>query len=121
MNGEDSSKSATSPGDVRMHHFAARLSATKLLRDGHIVLRMTGETGGNYCLHCAGGRVTLSHDVPPGNHHVELIGDAKQLRPILEGKKDARRHFLAGAFRVRGDIRYISDLAMELGILEQPI
>ena len=121
MKSEDSGKVASTFEEDPLHHFATRLSATKTLRDGHIVLRMIGESGGNYCLRCEGSRVTLLQDVPSGNHHVELIGDAKQVRSVLEGKKDARRHFLAGAFRVRGDIRYISDLAMELGILKQPI
>jgi len=31
------------------------------------------------------------------------------------------KHFLAGGFRVRGDLRYFSDLAMEIGILENPL
>lgn len=104
-----------------LHQFAQQLSNMKTLRDGRIVLRMTGESGGNYCLHCKGGRVTLSQDIPEGSHNAELIGEAKQIRPILDGKKDARAHFLAGGFRVKGDIKYISDLAMELGLLKQPI
>jgi SCP-2 sterol transfer family protein len=121
MEHKDAGKVANTFEEDPLHHFAKRLSATKTLRDGHIILRMTGESGGDYCLRCEGGRATLSQDVPSGNHHVELIGDAKQVLSVLEGKKDARAHFLAGGFRVKGDIRYISDLAMELGILKQPI
>jgi hypothetical protein len=121
MEHKDDGKAGSTFERDPLHHFAKRLSATKTLRDGHIILRMTGESGGNYCLRCEGSHATLSQEIPPGNHHVELIGDAKQLRPILEGRKDARVHFLAGGFRVKGNISYISDLAMELGILKQPI
>jgi hypothetical protein len=121
MKSKESGKVGSTFDQDPLHHFAKRLSATKTLRDGHIVLRLTGESGGNYCLRCEGSRVTLLPDVPSGNHHIELVGNAKRIRSVLEGKKDARAHFLAGGFRVRGDARYISDLAMELGILKEPI
>ena len=104
-----------------LHDFAKRLSATTVLRDGHIVLRMKGEGACDYCFRCEKGAASLKQDVPPGDHHIELIGEARRIRSLLEGKKDARVHFLAGGFRVRGDIRYISDLAMALNLLKQPL
>lgn len=66
MKSEDSGKMRRTFKADPLHHFAERLSATKTLRDGHIVLRMTGESGGNYCLECEGARITLSQDVPSG-------------------------------------------------------
>jgi hypothetical protein len=104
-----------------LHDFAKRLSATTVLRDGHIVLRMKGEGAAEYCFRCEKGIASLQQDVPPGDHHIELIGDARRIRTLLEGKKDARVHFLAGGFRVRGDIGYISDLAMALNLLKHPL
>jgi hypothetical protein len=50
-----------------------------------------------------------------------VIGDARRIRGILEGEKDATRQFLAGGFRIRGDLQYASDLALELGYIEQPL
>jgi hypothetical protein len=52
-------------------------------------------------------------DSPPT---IQIIGDARRILGVLAGQKDARTHFLAGGFRVRGDLRYLSDLAVELGI-----
>lgn len=118
---ENSGKVASAFEKDPLHHFASRLSSTKTVRDGYIVLRLTGVSGGNYCFQCKGGRVALTQDPPSGNHPIELIGNAERIRSVLDGKKDARAQFLAGGFRVRGDVRYISDLGMELGILKQPI
>ena len=45
----------------------------------------------------------------------------KRINAILAGTKDARKEFLAGGFRVRGDLRYLSNVALELGILKEPL
>jgi hypothetical protein len=50
-----------------------------------------------------------------------VIGDAGAVQDILDGRVDARERFLAGGIRVRGDLRYLSDLGLELGLLKQPL
>src|SRR5579862_5204000 len=98
--------------------FATQLSKTKTLRDGHIVLRLSGNGGGNYAVKSAGGNVTVEKEIPPGDHAVELIGDASRVLAVLNGTKDAVAQFVAGGFRVRGDSKYISDLGVEMQILK---
>jgi hypothetical protein len=49
------------------------------------------------------------------------MGDANTVRAILDGDRDAREQFLAGGLRVQGDLRYLSDLALELGVLKEPL
>jgi SCP-2 sterol transfer family len=114
-------KSQKSVVDESLQRVAKKFSGMKCLRDGHIVLRLSGEGGGTYALKCEERKVSLVGEVPAGQHPMELIGDSRRVLSILEGKKDARTQFLAGGFRVRGDIRYVSDLGIELGILKEPI
>jgi hypothetical protein len=114
-------KSQSSVVNESLQRVAKKFSGAKCLRDGHIVLRLSGAGGGSYVLKCEGPSVKLITAVPAGQHPIELIGEARRILPILEGKKDARAQFLAGGFRVRGDLRYASDLAVELGILKEPI
>jgi hypothetical protein len=52
---------------------------------------------------------------------IEIMSSASRIQAALSGDKDPRALFLAGGFRVRGDLAYFSDLAVELGILKEPI
>ena len=52
---------------------------------------------------------------------IEIMGDARRIQAALSGDKDPRVLFLAGGFRIRGDLAYFSDLVVELGILKEPI
>ncbi len=101
--------------------FAARLSTSNQMRVGTIALRMSGKGGGDFTIDCAPGRTSVKKSASMKPHLIEIIGKASDIKQILAGKKDARRQFMAGGFRIRGDIRYLSDLAMELGILKDPI
>lgn len=101
--------------------FAARVSQADATRNGAIVFRLTGAGGGEYCLDCSRGVAKITKEIPSRSPLIELIGDAPRIFAILEGKKDARAQFFAGGFRVRGDLRYASDLALELGIIEKPL
>jgi len=100
---------------------AKRLGETKALRQGSIVFRLTGVGGGEYYLDCSTKGARLAKSMPRGAPLIEVMGDARRIRAILEGKKDGRTQFLAGGIRVRGDLRYLSDLAMELGIIKEPL
>jgi hypothetical protein len=104
-----------------IENFVKRLSKAKALRPGSIMLRLTGKGGGDICLECSNGGVRVSKGLPKGAPVIEVMGEGRRILAILEGKKDGRVQFLAGGIRVRGNIRYLSDLAMELGILTRPI
>jgi len=101
---------------------AKKLAKSKRMRKGTIALRLTGKRGGDFCLSCTPGHVpALLEESSVGPHLIEIIGDAGRIESILAGRKNARKQFLAGGIRIRGDIRYLSDLAMDLGILDEPI
>ena len=101
--------------------FAVRANKSKVFRREPMVFKLSGTSGGDYFLDWSAGAVRVSKGNPSGRPLVELIGDARRIIAVLEGRKDARKQFLAGGFRVRGDLRYISDLAMDLGIVKEPI
>ena len=105
-----------------LQRIARKLADCKALRKGLILVRATGPSGGDYCLESSDAGVRLvkgvTTEIPPA---IEIIGDAGLMRGVLAGLKDARTHFLAGGFRIRGDLRYFSDLALELGILKEPL
>lgn len=102
--------------------FANRLGQTKALRHGAIVLRMTGPGGGEFRLDCTSeGARLFKGFTKPETALIEVTGDAQSLRAIFEGKKNARAEFHKGGIRVRGDLRYLSDLALELGIIRRPL
>jgi predicted lipid carrier protein YhbT len=100
--------------------FAERLRQTRSLKQGAVVFHLT-DVGGDFCLDCSPGNATLRMGMSRSTPMIEVMGDSNRIQAILEGTKDARAQFLAGGFRVRGDLRYLSDLAMELGILEAPL
>jgi len=107
-----------------LDRISERLAKTKSIRPGHIVFRLAGAEGGNYALECAEGRVRVTESAAAGVDVVpliEVIGDARRLRAILAGEKDAVEQFFAGGFRVRGDLRYLSDVAIELGLIKEPL
>ena len=51
----------------------------------------------------------------------EVMGEAALVQDILEGRKDALAEFASGSLRIRGDLNYFSELAVELGILKSPL
>ncbi len=104
-----------------LRDFAQRLGETKAARKGSIALRLTGAGGGEYFLDCSKGSVRLAKGMPRTAPLIEVMGDAKRIQAILAGKKEGRTQFLAGGIRVRGDLRYLSDVALELGIIKEPL
>ncbi len=107
--------------EAALESFAKRLSEAKALGKGSIAFRLSGPESGQYFLDCSKGVAKLVKGTPPHHPIIELIGDAARIVAILEGKKDARAQFLVGGFRIRGDLRYASDLALELGIIQDPL
>lgn len=119
----ESKPAESKSADVRksLDTLARKLAESKSLRTGSIAFRLSGSDGGDFCIQCSQKAATLIDIAPLQAHSIEVIGDARLLQAIIERRKDARKHFLAGGFRIRGDIRYLSDLALELGILKEPI
>jgi hypothetical protein len=102
---------------------AKKLTDCRALKKGTILVRATGAAAADYYLDCAPEGVRLVKgtgrlDTPPV---IEIIGDTRQIHGVLKGETDALKRFLAGGFRVRGDLRYFSDLAFELGVLKNPL
>jgi hypothetical protein len=107
--------------ETSLRGFGERACKTKALRRGSIVFHLTGTDGGSYFLDCSSGEAQLTKGIPGGHPLFEVIGDTEKVRTLLEGETDARTLFLSGAFRVRGDLQYVSDLALEMGLLKQPL
>jgi hypothetical protein len=107
-----------------LERISERLAKSRSVKQGDIVFRLTGDGGGTFLVECGPGsaRVTpLPSTAPDRAPILEVIGDAARVHAVLAGEKDARMQFLAGAFRVRGDLRYLSDVALELGLLKEPL
>ena len=119
--GESKSEKSHFDPEGSLQKFAQRLSKSKTLKDGSISFRLGGPGGGDYFLDCSAGCVQLCEGNSPTAPLIEVIVDASRIQAILDGTKDARRQFFVGRFRVRGDLRYLSDLALELGIIDSPL
>jgi hypothetical protein len=107
--------------EASLQAFANRVSKTKALRSGSIVFHLSGADGGSYFLDCSPGEARLTEGIPGDRPLFEVIGDSEKVRTLLEAKTDARALFLAGAFRVRGDLPYVSDLALEMGLIQEAL
>jgi SCP-2 sterol transfer family len=99
---------------------APKVAGARKLRRGDIAFRLTGGT--DVVLAAEKGKAEV---VPAagrtGKPLVEVIGDADAVHKVLSGAVEGRKQFLAGGIRVRGDLRYLSDLATELGLLAKPL
>jgi hypothetical protein len=99
---------------------AERMGSARSLREGAVVLHYADGTTTH--LQSAGGAVRVAEGAPAqGEVLLEVFGDADTISGILAGERDAVREFFAGGLRVRGDIGYLSDLGVELGILRRPL
>jgi SCP-2 sterol transfer family len=109
------------PDTTFLRPVVERAAKLERLRDG--VVRFRFADGGDAVIRCSRGKADLSDEPAPmeGEPLFEIMGDRKRIQAIIEGKKDPRLQFLAGGLRIRGDIRYFSDIAMELGILSEPL
>lgn len=107
--------------EVALRALTERLSCCGALRKSTIVIRASGAGGGAYCVECAPGSARLATTGPTAPPTIEVAGEARQIEALLNGRKDPRKLFLAGGFGVRGDLRYLSDLAVELGFLTEPL
>ena len=115
-----------------LERLARTLETSPSLRPGVIVFHLTGAFEGDIIIECSEGQVHVT-EFPAARgggggggggampSFIEVMGDANTVRAILDGEKNAREQFLAGGLRVWGDLRYLSDLALELGVLKEPL
>ncbi len=107
-----------------MEQLRDRIDAARSTKSGDIDFHLSGETGGDYRISSGLGASALTGATPraAGSEPlVEVWADAETMRAIVDGKKDPVKQFLLGRMRVRGDLRYLSDLGVELGIFEKPL
>lgn len=118
--------SGRDPGTFQesLERLSERFAKCKAMKRGDIVFRLGGQGGGNFVVESSEKGVRVFESAAAGADRtplVEVVGDANRIHAILVGEKDAREQFLAGGFRVRGDLRYLSDVALELGIIKEPL
>jgi len=109
--------------EALLEQAAGKVASCRALKRSVILVRVAGAEAVDYWLDCAekGARLVKDAPRPDASPTIEIIGNARNISGVLTGQKDALKHFLAGGFRVRGDLRYLSDLALEMGILENPL
>ncbi len=100
---------------------AKRLAGCKSLRSGSIAFLMPDRSGGEYRIDCQPGSARVTDGASQRTHHVEVIGSSAKVRALISGDRDPVKVFLSGGVRLRGDLRYASDLALELGLIEEPL
>lgn len=101
-----------------------RMDKCSALKPGDIDLHVGGPSGGEYRIQSGQGRCSIAKAAGRGSGLsplFEVWGDDKTIRAIVDGEKDPVKQFLTGAMRVRGNLRYLSDIGVELGLLKKPL
>jgi hypothetical protein len=108
--------------DTTLNELARKVQGSRKLRRGDIAFRLSGQGKAAMVLAADGDGVRV---LPAADRQqtplIEVLGDAETVRKVLAGEVEGRKQFLAGGIRVRGDLRYLSDLALELGLLAKPL
>jgi putative sterol carrier protein len=122
---EDKMRAAAAPRvEGSLGKLLERAKGRAGVRDGDVVLHLSGEGGGEYLISVQSGAPSLRKSAmrTEGRRPLfEVWGPAATVRAILDGEKDPVKQFLAGKMRIRGDLRYFSRVASDLGILKQPL
>ena len=101
-----------------------KLDTSVNLRTGDIIFHLSGVSGGEFRLASHAGKTVISSTGRGADDRkplIEIWGDASVIRSIINGEKNALKQFMVGGIRIRGDLRYFSDLALEIGILDAPL
>jgi hypothetical protein len=106
--------------DETLRGLAPKVATARKTRRGDIAFRPTG--GKPVVLAAERGKAeVVPAEGRTGKPIVEVLGDPDAINAVLSGAVEGRRQFLQGGIRVRGDLRYLSDLATELGLLAKPL
>lgn len=99
---------------------AERLSASEARRPGAFQFQTTGAEAEDFAIEIDDARKVKPKPGRSDRMPRNLVtGDGKQLRMILEGKRDARVAFLAGAVQFRGDVRYLERVLDALEMMKR--
>jgi hypothetical protein len=101
-----------------------RAKGRPTVRDGDVLLHLSGADGGDFTISAERGTPMLKKSAMRAGGRrplFEVWGSAATVRSIIDGEKDPVKQFLAGKMRIRGDLRYFSQVANDLGILKQPL
>jgi hypothetical protein len=106
--------------DETLRGLAPKVAAARKLRRGDIAFHPTGARP--VVLAAERGKAeVVPAEGRPGKPVLEVLGDPEAINAVLSGAVEGRKQFLEGGIRVRGDLRYLSDLALELGLLAKPL
>lgn len=98
---------------------AKRFASLEARKPGAIQFRLTGGESGEFALEVDDRRqVKQTAGKSRQKPRIQVTGDGKQVRMVLEGKREATKAFLAGGIQVRGDIRYLERVLLELKLLK---
>ncbi len=103
-----------------LEEVAPRLLKDRALRPGAIVFRDVRDDAAVFALRTSGERAEIAAGTD-SDPLLEITGDPRRLRAIIEGRKDAREQFFAGGISIRGDMHYLSELGLALGFLKTPL
>jgi hypothetical protein len=108
---------------ARIESLAQRLGTLRSSRRGEILFTVSGSESGQYAVDTSPGSAQFRAGAARGDSPplFEVIADSDTLRAVLDGEVDVRQQYFKGGLRVRGDLRHVSDVAMELGYLEHPL
>ena len=99
---------------------ADRISQVPGRFEGSIVIRLEGEEGGTWSIHSTGDHARVLAGAASGESRAEVVGDARTIRDVLEGKVEGKEALLLGGIRVRGDIDFLERLSAALGTHRPP-
>ncbi len=106
--------------DAVLSDFVREFAKARTRRPGSILVRLSDKDEGDYYLHSTGTSCELSREPAGEPPQVEVIGKADDIHAILEKQKEGRQQYYAGGMLVRGDLRYLSAIAHEMGLIKEP-
>lgn len=103
--------------DETLAKFAERVRRAKTSRRGVLAFRLSGKGGGNFFidLSVAGERIVAGD--APSSPLLEIEGEAERVSAVLDGRKSWLSQLYGGGLTVRGDLKFINELASDLGII----
>jgi len=115
MSGNESAESRSALIVRALESLAERMTKAPGQFKGRIVLRLEGDEGGTWSIDATGEEARVVPGTVSGEYRAEVMGDARTIREVLQGKTDGRQALLAGGIRVRGDVEFLERLSAALG------
>ncbi len=95
-------------------------NADPMRRQEHeVVFNLTGAVPGTFVMELGkpGAPSKISRKRTARLPTLEVSGDAEKIHKIIDGRIDARKAFLSGGIRIRGNLVLFEQFARDLGIL----